>query len=170
MIFRIDKLLLNGLAIASVSLAFDISLNFSSTKVNVADAQTASDPLNEHFDPKGNLPSRSTLEFQQLPSLIDNQMQLESVVPSDRVFAPAHQPFEHSMRLGTTGITDFNRSGIGEANASDFSPASVQKAAQHHHAPRHQLHKSGVADQIREGCTPVGQHLQGVEILEGPTA
>ncbi len=32
---------------------------------------------------------RSEFEGQQFPSLIDHQMQLESVVPSDGVFAPA---------------------------------------------------------------------------------
>ncbi len=109
-------------------------------------------------------------EGQELASVIDNQMQLEAVVPAHRVFAPAHQAFKDFMGLGATRMTDFNRGGIDEANASDFPSTGMEEAAQQHQTPGHQFDKAVVADQVGKGPTPEGQDLQGIEILEGTTA
>ncbi|MGK7906379.1 MAG: alkyl/aryl-sulfatase [Synechococcus sp.] len=61
----IHKPLLNCLAIATVSIASEISMTCLTSREYAANAQAGSDPLDEHFDPKGNLPSRFTVEAQQ---------------------------------------------------------------------------------------------------------
>ena len=65
MVLKIYKPLLNCLAIATVSIASEISMTCFTSREYAANAQAGSDPLDEHFDPKGNLPSRFTVEAQQ---------------------------------------------------------------------------------------------------------
>ena len=74
------------------------------------------------------------------------------------------------MGMGTAGMTHFNRSGVDEGNARNLPPAGLQKAAQQHQTPGHQLHKATVADQGGKGFVPVRQHTQGIELLKGTKA
>ena len=48
------------------------------------------------------------------------------------------------MGMGTAGMTHLNRSGVDEGNARNLPPAGLQKAAQQHQTPGHQLHKAAI--------------------------
>jgi len=64
-------------------------------------------------------------------------------------------------------MTHGPRGGVDECDACAVALACVQEAAQEHQAPRHQLDKATVADQVGKGTSPVGQHAQGIKLFEG---
>ena len=128
-VHQLDQLLLHGCLVASDQLQ---ALLVELFEESLRDRASVSKEFSEQA--LGHLGNRlavidiagSEFEGQQFPSLVDYQMQLN---PSNGVFAPPDSSFEDSMRLGATGMTDFNRSGIDKANTSDFPSGGCAKSS-----------------------------------------
>ena len=72
-------------------------------------------------------------------------MQLEAVIPADRILTPANPPVTDSVSTGARQMTDLNGCGIVEANSGNVPLAGMHKTAQHRQDTVHQLHKRVVA-------------------------
>ena len=106
------------------------------------------------------------VESQQLAAIVDDQMQFKAEEPAHRGLASGRQAVKHPVSLDSPVVTDRQRGGIDEGNASDRSQACFEIETQRPECLRHQFDKPGVADQMRKLARQVPLHVLGIVGLE----
>ena len=110
--------------------------------------------------------ARGEVETQQLALLIGDQVKFEAKKPSGGSLAALGQTLHNFVTMDAQIVTNAQRRGVNEVDASAGSLAAIEITGQGHKGIWNQLDKAAVADQLWELRTQIAPHMVEVEVLE----
>jgi hypothetical protein len=106
------------------------------------------------------------LEGQQLPRIIDDEMECERASPW--TFCLSGPALEDLVGGNPAVMTDRQHSRVDERNACVTALSGVQITTQGDECLGHQLNKAGVADKLRKIRPQIGRHMCRIIMFERP--
>ena len=108
----------------------------------------------------------SDLESEKFSTLIDDEMELESIEPSHRVFSSLREFLENLMGLDSAVRTDDDRCGVDIGDSGHSSLSRLQVGAERYHRLSHEFDKAIIANEMRKSFFEIIDYEFGIIRLE----